>query len=168
MSCQTLESVLDKVKRILCWRLEPERRCRSSCRYVLDIERADLSLQALVDAAEIERLHRLFSQRYKQEGVVMTSGKSLEALRAELDTIDKHLLDTLRARIECCIYIAQYKREHGIAMMQPHRINIVQERAARYAAEHGISTEFLRRLYDLIIAETCKVEDRIISAAPGE
>ncbi|ETK35464.1 chorismate mutase family protein [Microbispora sp. ATCC PTA-5024] len=86
----------------------------------------------------------------------------LEALRATLDGIDESLLDLLRRRIECCVDIAHVKREHGVPMMQPHRIGVVQQRAARYAGEHGIDPGFLRRLYDLIIAETCRVEDLVI------
>jgi chorismate mutase len=89
---------------------------------------------------------------------------TLEALRARLDGIDVTLLETLRQRIGLCIEIALYKREHGVPMMQPHRIGVVQRRAAEYGAEHGIDTEFLRRLYDLIIAETCRVEDEVIGS----
>jgi chorismate mutase len=48
-------------------------------------------------------------------------------------------------------------------MMQPHRIAIVQQRAASYAAEHGIDARFLHRLYELIIDETCRVEDLVIA-----
>ncbi len=83
----------------------------------------------------------------------------LEALRAKLDDIDAVLLEQIRDRIRCCLEIADHKRHHGVAMMQPHRIAVVQERAARYGAEHGIDGDFLRRLYDVIIAETCRVED---------
>ena len=50
-------------------------------------------------------------------------------------------------------------------MMQPQRIGVAQERAARYGAEHGIDREFLRRLYDLIIEETCRVEERVIAGS---
>lgn len=95
----------------------------------------------------------------------MTFEKNLEALRADLDKIDERLLDTLRARLACCVCIAQYKREHEIPMMQPQRIDFVQERAANYAVEHSISAEFLRRFYELIIAETCRVEDLVIGEA---
>jgi chorismate mutase len=52
-------------------------------------------------------------------------------------------------------------------MMQPHRIAIVQERAASFAAEHDIDAKFLNRLYDLIIDETCRVEDLVIAGAAG-
>ena len=86
----------------------------------------------------------------------------LETLRAELDQIDARLLDVLRERIECCVRIAEHKAEHGVPMMQPHRIGVVQERAARFGADNGIDGTFLRRLYDLIIEETCRVEDLVI------
>jgi chorismate mutase len=92
-----------------------------------------------------------------------TTVEDLERLRAQLDALDQLLLDTVRDRIRCCLRIADVKRSHRVPMMQPHRIAIVQQRAASYAAEHGIDAEFLRRLYDLIIAETCRVEDRVIA-----
>jgi chorismate mutase-like protein len=89
-------------------------------------------------------------------------GDDLEALRARLDRIDRGLLDTLRDRIDCCRQIARVKSANDVPMMQPHRIGVVQRRAAEYADEHGIDRDFMRRLYDLIIAETCRVEDLII------
>jgi chorismate mutase len=88
--------------------------------------------------------------------------QELERLRTELDGLDRDLLDTLRDRIRCCVRIAAVKRRHGVAMMQPHRIAIVQNRAAAYAAANDIDATFLERLYDLIIEETCRVEDLVI------
>lgn len=96
---------------------------------------------------------------------IQHTGDTIEAMRARLDAVDVTLLDTLRRRIGVCVEIAVHKREHGIPMMQPHRIGLVQRRAAEYGTEHGIDLEFLRRLYDLIIAETCRVEDEVIGAA---
>jgi chorismate mutase-like protein len=97
------------------------------------------------------------------------AGEDLERLRAQLDALDQALLDTVRDRIRCCVRIADVKRRDGVPMMQPHRIALVQERAASYAAEHGIDAKFLQRLYDLIIDETCRVEDLVIAddAAAG-
>ncbi|MFG3407801.1 chorismate mutase family protein [Streptomyces sp. NPDC048142] len=90
------------------------------------------------------------------------SEATIEDLRAQLDAIDERLLQELRARIELCVEIGHFKREHHVPMMQPHRIGIVQERAARFGDQHGISQEFLRRLYELIIEETCRVEDLVM------
>jgi chorismate mutase len=89
--------------------------------------------------------------------------EDLERLRAQLDALDQVLLDTVRDRIRCCVRIAGVKRRHSVPMMQPHRIEIVHERAASYAAEHGINPTFLQRLYDLVIEETCRVEDLVIA-----
>jgi chorismate mutase len=86
----------------------------------------------------------------------------LQALRVELDGLDKTLLETLRQRLDCCCRIGLHKRDHAIPMMQPHRIGVVQERAAAFAAEHGMSPVLLRALYERIIAETCRLEDEII------
>jgi chorismate mutase len=97
------------------------------------------------------------------------AAEELEHLRAQLDGLDRVLLDTVRDRIRCCVRIADVKRRHGVPMMQPHRIAIVQQRAASFAAEQGVDAGFLQRLYDLIIDETCRVEDLVIgdSATAG-
>jgi chorismate mutase-like protein len=95
------------------------------------------------------------------------AAEDLERLRAQLDALDQVLLDTVRDRIRCCVRIADVKRRHGVPMMQPHRIAIVQERAAAFAAENGVDAAFLNRLYDLIIDETCRVEDLVIAAEAG-
>ncbi|RST49992.1 chorismate mutase family protein [Variovorax sp. MHTC-1] len=88
--------------------------------------------------------------------------QTLQSLRDELDGLDRTLLETLRQRLDCCCRIGRHKRDHAIPMMQPHRIGVVQERAAAFAAEHGMSPIFLRALYELIITETCRLEDEII------
>jgi chorismate mutase len=88
----------------------------------------------------------------------------LRSLRDELDGLDRTLLETVRRRLDCCCRIGLHKRDHAIPMMQPHRIGVVQERAAAFAAEHGVSPAFLRALYELIITETCRLEDEIIGA----
>jgi chorismate mutase len=93
-----------------------------------------------------------------------TDADVLEALRAELDRIDAELLDALNARVAVCCRIADHKRERGLPMMQPHRIDVVHRRAARYAEATGLDAGFVKALYDLIIAETCRVEDLIIDA----
>ena len=92
---------------------------------------------------------------------------ALEELRAKLGGIDESLLDQLRRRIECCMQIARVKKAHGVPMMQPHRIGVAQNRAAQYGEEHGISQEFLRRLYDVIIEETCRIEELVMQEGPG-
>lgn len=90
--------------------------------------------------------------------------RELEALRAELDAVDSRILEDVRDRIEVCVRIAHLKRRHAIPMMQPQRVNLVEERARRYARKHGLSPEFFQSLYELLIGETCRIEDLIIDA----
>jgi chorismate mutase-like protein len=99
--------------------------------------------------------------------VTVDTVDALEELRAKLGGIDESLLDQLRRRIECCEEIARVKKAHGVPMMQPHRIGVAQDRAAQYGEEHGISQEFLRRLYDVIIEETCRIEELVMQEGPG-
>lgn len=98
------------------------------------------------------------------EATDATVPTSLTELRRVLDDIDRRLLDVVRDRIRCCVDIAHVKREYAVPMMQTGRIGVVQARAAAYADEHGLDRDFLRRFYDLIITETCRVEDEVINA----
>ena len=95
----------------------------------------------------------------------MKDDDELTALRAELDLIDDRLQAALADRFRCCVRIADFKSRSGVPMMQPHRIDVVQERAAVFAAANDIDNDFIRRLYELVIGETCRVEDLVIQAA---
>jgi chorismate mutase-like protein len=92
---------------------------------------------------------------------------ALEELRTKLGGIDESLLDHLRQRLECCVEIAQVKSANGVPMMQPHRIGVAHDRAARFGEEHGIDQDFLRKLYDVIIDETCRIEERVMEERAG-
>lgn len=89
----------------------------------------------------------------------------LALLRRELDAIDTRLRGAVRDRIDVVRRIAEYKRHSGVPMMQPHRIDEVQERTAAFAVENSIDVTFLRGLYEAIIAESCRLEDAIIAGA---
>ena len=90
----------------------------------------------------------------------------VERLRGRLDALDARLLAVLDARLQCCLEIAQAKSRHGLPMMAPHRIGLVHARARRYAEDHGIDPRFLRDIYELVIAEACRLEN--IAMAPTE
>ncbi|RVW04209.1 chorismate mutase family protein [Rhodococcus xishaensis] len=92
---------------------------------------------------------------------------SLAHLRSELDVIDARLLEDIRARIDVCVRIAEFKRGQRIPMMQPQRVGLVHARAEQYARENGLSADFLRELYNVVISETCRIEDAIIGSNGG-
>lgn len=86
----------------------------------------------------------------------------LQELREELDQIDRRLVTLLVRRLEHCDRIGEIKREHGIPMMQPHRIEVVLRKTAGLAEQMGVNPNLVTDIYRLIIAETCRREDLII------
>jgi 4-amino-4-deoxychorismate mutase len=92
----------------------------------------------------------------------------LQVLRARLDAIDARLLEAIRERLACCVEIGRYKARTGTAMMQPARIGVVKARATAFGREHGIDEQFLSNLYDVIIAETCRLEVQVIDGVSRE
>ncbi len=94
--------------------------------------------------------------------------EEIEELRRQLDEADYALLRTIQKRLEICTRIAERKREGGIAVMQPDRIELVQRRAEVFGSENGISKPFLRQLYDTIIAEACRVQRTVIDGGDGD
>lgn len=89
---------------------------------------------------------------------------SLEDFRKQIDRIDAVLIEAVGKRLGICNQVAHFKREHGIPMMQPGRVEHVKERMAEIGKTHGLRPEFVRELYGLIIGEACKLEDEIIDA----
>ncbi|MFE4501478.1 chorismate mutase family protein [Rhodococcus sp. NPDC056743] len=89
-------------------------------------------------------------------------GDDLERFRRQLDAIDATLLETVRERLLLCLQIGEWKRSSHVPMMQPSRVHVVQERARQFARQHNLSPEFFSSLYELLIAETCRLEDLVI------
>jgi chorismate mutase-like protein len=91
----------------------------------------------------------------------------LEALRSEIDAVDEELVGALARRFEIVSRVAEYKARTGTPMMQDDRVREVGERTAALAGRHGLDPAMVRRLFDLLIEETCAFEDRRITQAAG-
>jgi chorismate mutase-like protein len=89
--------------------------------------------------------------------------EKLSIFRKELDKLDEQLMDTLVRRFAICAEVARYKAEMNIPMMQPDRVLEVKRRAGQRASSAGLDEQFGIKLYELIIAEACALEDRIIA-----
>lgn len=94
----------------------------------------------------------------------MNADEALAGFRQEIDTLDEQLIDALSRRLALCSRVAELKREHGIPMMQPHRVDEVKRRCARLGAHKGLAEPFVYELYSLIIDHACRLEDEIIDA----
>jgi 4-amino-4-deoxychorismate mutase len=92
------------------------------------------------------------------------SQDGLEPYRRRLDGLDDEIARLLGERFEVCRKIARYKLEHGVPMMQPHRVEAVRERYLARAVEADLPAEFAGDFHQLLIAATCKEEDELMAA----
>lgn len=79
-------------------------------------------------------------------------------LRKEIDEVDDALWTLIARRMEVSRRIGDYKRERGMAVIQPQRYEqILQERIAR-AQEQGISEQAIRQIMEAIHTESVRVQ----------
>lgn len=92
----------------------------------------------------------------------------LEPFRKRLDEIDDEIARLLGERFDICREVAEHKREHGIPMMQPERVQAVRARYLQRGVQVGVPEDFSERLFEVLIEATCKLEDELMQAPPVE
>jgi len=92
----------------------------------------------------------------------------LEALRAELDGIDADLLKLLGRRYRTIREVAEHKRQTGIAVMQPSRVQAVLATRLQRAEQAGLDPKLVERLWTTIISHACQIENDVGGIEGGE
>ena len=92
----------------------------------------------------------------------------LSDFRDRLNEIDGEIIALVGKRMDVCREIGRYKKEQGLPIGHPEREEGVKARCAALAEESGFSPVLARQLYDLIIAEACRLQDEIIGDAAKE
>ena len=92
----------------------------------------------------------------------MITISELEGFRKEIDAVDCEIIEALAKRFEIAKRVADFKKQQGIPMMQPDRVEAVKQRRRELGTQHGLDGDFMVTLYSLIIQETCRMEDEII------
>jgi len=90
---------------------------------------------------------------------------ALVALRDRIDAIDDRIIDLLAERVRLAHEVAACKREHGIPVRLPDRIQAVMERCTGAAAARGLDARYVGELWTLIVEETCRTEERLLDAS---
>lgn len=86
----------------------------------------------------------------------------LEPYRRRLDELDSEIARLLGERFEVCRGVARYKRQNGIAMMQPDRVEQVRAHYLARGEQADIPADFTADFFELVLAATCKMEDELI------
>ncbi|MDY7036214.1 MAG: chorismate mutase [Thermodesulfobacteriota bacterium] len=89
----------------------------------------------------------------------------MEEFRESINKIDKQIIELLGRRFGVCRNVAEYKKANNIPMMQPSRVTEVKEKCSTLAVANSVDPTFIRKLYEFIIKEACRIEDIIIDEA---
>ena len=87
---------------------------------------------------------------------------SLDNLRDEIDEVDAELVKLIARRFLAVEKLALLKAEIQLPVVDPGRIEIVQDRVAGLAQNIGINPDIARRLWKSIIDEAVLLENETI------
>ena len=82
----------------------------------------------------------------------------ISVIRRKIDEIDERLLLCLKERVETCKEIGIIKCEHGIAIRDSNRENMVYANVMKTACELKLDPQSVKNVYSEIIALCTSVE----------
>ena len=88
-----------------------------------------------------------------------TEGMSLDELRAEIESIDREIVERIAQRTYVAETIAEVKREQDLPTVDESQEQRVMERAGENAARFGVDDNLVKAMFRLLI-ELNKVEQR--------
>lgn len=80
--------------------------------------------------------------------------EALAQLRRQIDSTDQQLLSILSKRMRISREIGQYKKEHNLTVLQANRYQEVLEKRCAQGTLCGLSTDFVKRLFEEIHQES--------------
>ena len=87
----------------------------------------------------------------------------LDNLRAQIDVIDHSLLETLGKRMNISVDIGALKKEHNVAVLQSKRWNEILGKMILEGEKHGLSEEFVLRMFKAIHQESINHQEKVIN-----
>ncbi|MGB0260128.1 MAG: chorismate mutase [Flavobacteriaceae bacterium] len=87
----------------------------------------------------------------------------LETLRAQIDVIDHSILEALGKRMKVSVGIGQLKKDHNVAVLQSKRWNEILGKMILEGEGHGLSEEFILRMFKAIHQESINHQKQVIN-----
>lgn len=85
-----------------------------------------------------------------------TSTENLSMLRQQIDEADNELLEILNKRMRICREIGQYKKEHGMTVLQSGRYDQIMHSRVKLAQDMGMSPDFMKVVLSSIHEESVR------------
>lgn len=88
----------------------------------------------------------------------------LNNLRTQIDIFDNQLIDTLGKRMKISDRIGELKKRKNVAVLQTNRWNSILGKMILEGESHGLSEEFVLRMFKAIHQESINHQEKIINA----
>jgi chorismate mutase len=87
----------------------------------------------------------------------------LAALRMQMDSVDEQLVELLAARMDLARSIGQYKKEHGITILQLERWKQVVASRNRWGQDLRLGESFMLSLLEQVHNESIRVQTEVMN-----
>ena len=91
----------------------------------------------------------------------------LNEMRGEVELLDDQLFDLLAKRMQHSAQIGDFKREHGITILQQEHWKRMIAQRLNQSVEYDLSKEFVRRLMDEIHQESIRKQTKVMNPDKG-
>ncbi len=88
----------------------------------------------------------------------------LSQLRAQIDVIDNALIETMGKRMKTADAIGALKKTRNVAVLQSKRWNEILGKMILEGEEHGLSEEFILRVFKAIHQESINHQEKVINS----
>ncbi len=109
----------------------------------------------------VEIMNDLKVRKPKAEGEALNK---LEELRAEIDVIDNHLIDTLAERMKVAEQIGEVKKSQNISVLQDSRWGDILKTMANTGDKAGLSQDFVEAVFKAIHQESINKQEAIVTS----
>lgn len=89
--------------------------------------------------------------------------ENIAALRKQIDEVDNQLIELLAKRMRISREIGQYKKEHGMTIVQTSRYSEILDKRGAQGAFCGVSPECIRRIFESIHEESVNQQVKVIN-----
>ena len=90
------------------------------------------------------------------------SSDELQVMRMEIDSLDAQLIDVLSKRMQVCVEVGKYKKEHYVAVVQSDRFKQILEDRCKKGSEKGLDENFILRIMNLIHDESVRQQKALL------
>ncbi len=91
--------------------------------------------------------------------------ENITALRKQIDEIDNNIIEVLAKRMRISREIGQYKKEHGMTILQTARYTEILDKRGAQGTLMGIDPECIKKIFEAIHEESVNQQMKVLNKA---